>query len=112
VRETAGSAGALALTIDRRIAKAGEVVIANAAVLDSRGRTVPTADNLLRFSARGGSLIGVGNGDPNSLETDAASERRAFNGLAQAMVRVGNGPVDVAVSSQGLASTRIRIMAL
>ena len=43
---------------------------------------------------RRGEVIGVGNGNPNSLEPDSASERRAFNGLAQAIVRFARGPVD------------------
>jgi beta-galactosidase len=112
VRETTGPARAVHLTADRRLAKAGEVVIANAAIVDARGRPVPTADNLLRFSAGGGDVIGVGNGNPNSLEPDVASERRAFNGLAQAIVRVGRGPVDIAVATDGLAGSRVRIVAL
>lgn len=113
VRETTGPAHSLALTIDRRMARTGEVVIANASVLDSRGRTVPTADNLLRFSAGGGAVIGVGNGNPNSLEADVASERKAFNGFAQAIVRVGSaGPVDISVSADGLAGARMRIASL
>lgn len=111
VRETAGAAKSVKLTIDRRFAKAGEVVIANAAVVDARGRPVPTADNLLRFATSAGKVIGVGNGNPNSVEPDAATERQAFNGLAQAIVRAGRGPVDVSVASDGLAGSRVRIMA-
>ncbi len=94
------------LTVDRRLAKAGEVVIANAEIFDARGRPVPTADNLLRFSATGGEVIGVGNGNPNSLEPDVASERRAFNGLAQAIVRVGRGPVDIVGRGRGACRAR------
>jgi beta-galactosidase len=112
VRETTGPARSVELTVDRRTAKAGEVVIANAAVVDSRGRTVPTADNLLRFAASGGRVIGVGNGNPNSLEPDAASDRHAFNGLAQAIVRVGRGPVEISVSGAGLAPSSLRIVGL
>jgi beta-galactosidase len=113
VRETSGPAHALRLTIDRRVAKPGETLVANAQVVDRRGRPVPTADNLLRFEASGASVIGVGNGNPNSLEPDAASERRAFNGLAQAIVRLGSaGPIDLSVASDGLASSKMRIAAL
>lgn len=112
VRETACPAHAVRLTLDRRLAKSGEVVIANAMIVDAQGRAVPTADNSLRFSASGGEVIGVGNGNPNSVEPDVASERRAFNGLAQAIVRVGRGPVDVSVASDGLAGSRMRIIAL
>jgi beta-galactosidase len=112
MRETSGLAHAVRLTVDRRMARAGEVVIANAMIVDARGRPVPTADNLLRFSATGGEVIGVGNGNPNSIEPDVASERKAFNGLAQAIVRVARGPVDVSVASTGLAASSVRIMAL
>lgn len=112
LRETSGPAHAVRLTLDRRMAKAGAVVIANAAVLDARGRPVPTADNMLRFAAAGGKVIGVGNGNPNSIEPDVSSDRKAFNGLAQAIVRVGSGPVDVSVASDGLVGSRIRVMAL
>ena len=112
VRQTSGPAHAVRLTLDRRVARTGEVVIANAAVLDARGRPVPTADNLLRFSASGGIVIGVGNGNPNSLEPDVASERHAFNGLAQAIIRVARGPVQISVASDGLSASRMRIVAV
>ncbi|MBW0007209.1 MAG: DUF4982 domain-containing protein [Sphingomonas sp.] len=112
VRQTSGSAHAVRLSLDRRLAKAGEVVIANASVVDARGRPVPTADNLLRFRAANGKVIGVGNGNPNSVEADVASERHAFNGLAQAIVRVGRGPIDISVAGDGLTGARMRIMAL
>jgi beta-galactosidase len=87
-------------------------IIANGAIFDVRGRPVPTAGSLLRFSVEGGQVVGVGNGDPNSIEPDVASNRRAFNGLAQAIVRVGKGPVEVSVASDGLAGSRIRIVAV
>jgi beta-galactosidase len=111
-RQTSGRAHAVRLTLDRRLGKTGEVVIANAAVVDARGWLVPTADNLLRFSALGGNVIGVGNGNPNSLEPDVASERHAFNGLAQAIVRVARGPVQISVGSAGLSASRVRIVAV
>lgn len=112
VRETSGPAHSIELAVDRRFANSGEVVIVNAQILDGRGRPSPTADNLLRFSASGGAVIGVGNGNPNSLEPDGASERRAFNGLAQAIVRVGRGPVELSVESEGLSGSRLRVVAL
>ncbi len=36
-------------------------------------------------------MIGVGNGNPTSHEADVASQRKAFNGLAQAIVRTRRG---------------------
>jgi len=116
VRETAGPAAAIQLATDRRVARAdgNDVVILNASVVDVRGRPVPRAGNLLSFSARGGTIIGVGNGNPTSVEPDVASQRHAFNGLAQAILRVGRspGPVIAAVSSPGLKSGQVRIAAM
>jgi beta-galactosidase len=112
-RETAGPSHSLRLTVDRRMAKRGEVVIANAAVVDARGRPVPRADDQLQFSVAGGNVVGVGNGNPNSLEPDVSTRRKAFNGLAQAIVRVGGpGPVDISVASEGLLPSRIRILGI
>lgn len=115
-RETAGPARSVKLTADRRTARAdgSDVIVLNAAVVDARGRPVPKADNLLRFAASGGTIIGVGNGSPVSLEPDAASERRAFNGLAQAILRVGKraGPIGASVTSDGLTGSSARILAL
>jgi beta-galactosidase len=111
VRETAGPAAAVQLLADRRMASVNGVVILNAVVIDAKRRTVPTASNLLRFSASNGTIIAVGNGNPNSIEPDVASQRKAFNGFAQAILRVGRvGPVDVTVSSAGLKGSAIRIM--
>jgi beta-galactosidase len=100
------------LTLAQRLATSGDVLIANAQVVDRRGRPVPTASNLLKFAVQGGQVIGVGNGNPNSIEADVASERHAFNGLAQAIVRVGAaGLVDVSVASEGLGGSSLRAVA-
>ncbi len=111
-RQTSGPAHSLRLEADRRLARRGEVVILNVAVVDARGEPVPTADNLLQFSADGGTIIGVGNGNPNSLESDVLSQRHAFNGLAQAILRVERrvGPVTVSVASDTLARSQTRIV--
>jgi beta-galactosidase len=116
IRETAGPAKTVQLTADRRVARAdgSDVVILNAAVVDARGNPVPDARHLLQFSASGGSIIGVGNGNPTSVEPDVASERNAFNGFAQAIMRVGRvpGPVSASVASPGLKGSTVRVAAL
>jgi beta-galactosidase len=114
IRETTGLAAEVQLLADRRLASTGDVVVLNAAVVDAKGRVVPTASNLLRFTATNGTIIGVGNGNPNSVEPDVAAQRTAFNGFAQAILRVGNsrGPMDVSVSSAGLRGARLRIAAV
>jgi beta-galactosidase len=116
VRETAGAAAAVVLTADRRsaVASGHDVVMLRAEVVDARGRTVPDAADLIRFSIAGDAeVIGVGNGDPTSLEPDRASERRAFHGLAQAIVRVGrrSGAVRVTASAAGLRAGSASVLA-
>jgi beta-galactosidase len=65
-----------------------DIAIVRVEVLDNAGRHVPTADNLINFKITGaGTLLGVGNGDPNCQESDKEPRRSLFNGLAQLLVR-------------------------
>jgi beta-galactosidase len=89
-RETTGPARKIRLTADRpEIAADGQdVVIVTVEALDERDRPVPTADNKIAFRISGaGQLIGVGNGNPNCLESDKEPRRSLFNGLAQVIVQ-------------------------
>jgi beta-galactosidase len=89
-RETTGPTVAIRLTADRtEIDADGEdVSILKVEALDKEGRPVPTASNLIAFKVSGaGSLIGVGNGDPNCQESDKEPKRSLFNGLAQVIVQ-------------------------
>lgn len=83
----------------------------NVCVVDENGIAVPTADNLIKFTAENGRIIGVGNGDPNSHEADKASERKLFNGLCQAIVQAdeNTGSVIIKAESDGLEGDTIKI---
>jgi beta-galactosidase len=116
-RETAGPAAALRLTADRtRLdSKSGDVAVIRVEVVDKAGHVVPRGDALVHFALEGPArLIGVGNGDPNSHEPDQASQRRAFNGLAQAIVQTDGtaGPVRLMASAQGLNAGAAALTAL
>jgi beta-galactosidase len=67
---------------------------------------VPTANLHVRFKIEGaGAIIGVGNGDPNSHESEKAPERDLYNGLAQVIVqsqRGGQGAVTLRAEADGL----------
>jgi beta-galactosidase len=94
-RETTGVPVKLKLRADRqKIAAGGEdVSVITVAVVDEKGRPVPTASDLLNFKLDGpGRLIGVGNGDPSCHEDDKPSspreaKRSLFNGLAMVLVQ-------------------------
>jgi beta-galactosidase len=89
------------------------VAILKVEVLDAKGRLVPRADNLVSFAATGpGQVIGVGNGNPTSHESDVASQRKAFNGLAQAIVRTRRGQAGelrVTASAPGLKASTVSV---
>ena len=73
--------------------------------LDSAGRALPTAQDLVNFKVTGeGALIGVGNGDPNCHESDKEPRRSLFNGLAQVIVQSTKTAGTIAIE----ASTVVR----
>ncbi|WP_233842567.1 beta-galactosidase GalA [Dyella sp. 2HG41-7] len=89
-RETTGPAQKLRLSADRAEISADgqDVAILTVEALDDHGRLVPTANNKLAFRISGkGQLIGVGNGNPNCLESDKEPKRSLFHGLAQLIVQ-------------------------
>jgi beta-galactosidase len=64
------------LNSDGNILKADgcDVGVNKVAIKDTKGRIVPTADNLVKFSIEGPSkIIGTGNGNPSNHEPDKAS---------------------------------------
>jgi beta-galactosidase len=108
-RETAGPPATFLLRLDRnRIAANGEdVSVVQVQVVDSKGRLVPVADNMVSFQISGpGKVIGVGNGDPSCHEPDKASQRSAFNGLCCAIVQSQKqvGEIRLQAASPGLES--------
>jgi beta-galactosidase len=89
-RETTGATASLRLNANRvEIRADGEdVAVLKVEALDSQGRLVPIADDLIAFRVWGaGKLIGVGNGNPNCQESDKGSKRSLFHGLAQIIVQ-------------------------
>jgi beta-galactosidase len=111
-RETTGAPARVALRSDRASLRADgrDVGIVIVEVVDARGRIVPTADNEVRFAIDGpAKLIGVGNGDPTSHESDKAPQRNAFNGACMAIVQSGRAPGQVVLhaTSPGLAAGRL-----
>ncbi|MFP9117155.1 beta-galactosidase GalA [Flavobacterium sp. RNTU_13] len=71
VQKTTGTPAAIKLTPHKTTLKsATDVAVVTVAVLDKKGLHVPVADNLITFSIKNGTVLGVGNGDPTSLEND------------------------------------------
>ncbi len=89
-----------------------DTVVVNVSVRDKRGVVVPYADNLIKFEVIGdGYVRGVGNGDPNSHESDVLPERRAYCGWCQALVssELGAENISVHVYSEGLLEETVTL---
>jgi beta-galactosidase len=101
-RETTGKIASIKLTADRMTLDADgeDVAMIRVEGLDAQGRLVPVADDLLQFKVSGaGTFLGVGNGDPNCLESDKEPKRSLFNGLAQVIVQAMKTPGEITIEA-------------
>lgn len=116
--ETTDAAYQIVLTPDRKVLTADgkDATVVNVAVKDKKGREVPDAANLIKFSVTGNAeIIGVGNGDPSSHERDrylnGNYQRKLFGGKCQLILQAGNSASNVTVQavSDGLQSSSVVI---
>lgn len=111
---TAGDPRCLRLVPDKTalVADGGDLAMVRADVVDENGSVVPHADDELTFTVAGNAtILGVGNGNPASVEPESASRRRAFNGKALVIVRAGEtgGTVVLTVRSPGLQPASVSL---
>jgi beta-galactosidase len=114
-QETTGAPAAVSLEADRtRLTADGrDVAVVAARIVDAKGRTVPTAEHHVTFAVEGpAAVIGVGNGDPSSHESDKASARSAFNGLCCAIVQAGTekSTARVTAAAAGLSAGAVDVV--
>jgi beta-galactosidase len=112
--ETATAPTQVTLNNDYSVLKADgcDATVIKIAIRDAKGRVVPTANNLVRFSIEGpGLIIGTGNGNPSSHEPDKASQRMAFNGYCLVLVQSTKqaGEIKLKASSDTLKEARVII---
>lgn len=115
VRETTGAAARIGLSSNRRQLAPGEVAVVRVAILDAKRREMPTASDRVTFALSGDArLLGVGNGNPRSLEPDHATSRSAFNGLCMALVQAGatGGPIRLEARGDGLAPAMLPLIGM
>ncbi|MDB5112477.1 MAG: beta-galactosidase [Mucilaginibacter sp.] len=109
---TAGEPAKIELIADRKTIKADgkDLSFITVKILDKNGNVVPNADNLVNFKLNGEAFIaGVDNGDPVTHDSFKVSYRKAFHGLALAIVqtkeKVGN--ITFTATSNGLQSATL-----
>jgi len=91
-----------------------DVAVIRVSIKDVKGRVVPTADNLVKFTIEGpGRIIGTGNGNPSSHEPDKASQRIAFNGYCLVLVQTEKhaGEIRLNAVSENLKGAEVNIKA-
>ena len=70
VQKTTGNPENIKLSVDQENLPNSNVVVVTAEVTDKKGLHMPTANDEITFSIKGGKILGVGNGNPTSLESD------------------------------------------
>ena len=114
--QTAGAPARLELRADRRQIRAdgSDLAFVSVRVTDREGRTVPMADHRIRFSVvQGpGEIVATDNGDPTSFEPFPSPVRKAFSGLALAIVRAQagkGGVITLRAESDTLQAAHLRL---
>jgi beta-galactosidase len=113
---TASEPARIVLEADRNTIKAdgSDLSFVTVKVVDRNGTVVPMADNLIKFELTGaGSIAGVDNGYQASHEGFKRKQRKAFHGLALAIVQAQQKPgrIVLKASSDNLPSASVVINA-
>ena len=114
VLKTAGTTQKIKLTADRANLKADNQDLSYVTVelLDAMGNRNPRAENLITFELDGpGTIVGVGNANPVSLESYQRPQRRAWQGRALVIVKTSRekGPITLKAKAAGLPLTSVTL---
>ncbi len=100
---TTGDPAAIQLSVDQKTLSANHRDVAHlkVEVVDENGNVVPRADNEITFEVEGeGKLIGIGNGNPRDHTSHKANHRKAFNGLALAIIQATGKPGSITITAR------------
>jgi beta-galactosidase len=112
--KTTGAPAKISLSADRSNIHADgkDLSFITVTVVDKDGNMVPDAGNLIKFSVSGdGFIAGTDNGCETDLTSFKSSERKAFNGLALAVIQSNGeaGNINLTATSDGLSPASIDI---
>ncbi|WPU93386.1 beta-galactosidase GalB [Mucilaginibacter sabulilitoris] len=111
---TAGPAAKIVLVADRNLINADgkDLSFITVKIMDKDGNILPDANNLVNFKINGEAFIAsVDNGDPVSHDSFKVNYRKAFHGLALAIVQAKDkaGNIKFTATSKGLQSASMVI---
>ncbi len=110
--KTAGRPAKIILSADRNIIKANgdDLSFVTVKIVDKEGNLVPDANNLIQFDIKGaGFIAGVDNGCQTDLSSFKANNKKAFNGLALAVLQSTRkvGVITLTARAAGLPQSSI-----
>ena len=116
ILKTAGEPTQIKLSADRKFIKADNEDLSYITVelVDKKGTRNPGAENLIHFEIEGpGTIAGVGNADPVSVESYQLPQRKAWQGRCLVIIKSGkkSGNIVLKASSTGLKSSELVIKA-
>ncbi len=116
VCRTTGPAAKVILAADRPTIRAGgeDLCYVTVQVSDTAGRPVPRSKNPIQFAVAGPvEIVAVCNGDPTDFTPFQGTRVRAFNGLAQVILRsrrgAAPGPAQLQAVAPGLAGADLAL---
>lgn len=113
--KTAGAPAKILLSADRNSIKANaeDLSFVTVTVVDKDGNMVPDAANLIKFAVKGeGSIAGVDNGYQADLSSFKADNKKAFNGLALAVIQSTKkaGNIVLTATTEGLPQASVTVI--
>lgn len=117
-KRTVGPTEGLNITADRTTVTADghDLSFITVAVTDGSGDVVPYAADSITFSISGpGEIVSTDNGDPSDQTPFPSLTRKAFSGLALAIVRTTAGQageITVSAAADGLTSAQVTLVAV
>lgn len=113
--KTAGAPAKIILSADRKTinGKDNELCFVTATIVDKDGSVVPYAGNLIHFNASGdGFVAGTDNGCQTDLTSFKSSDRKAFNGLALAVIQSKQKPgiIQLNATADGLQPANVTVV--
>jgi beta-galactosidase len=111
---TAGMPKSVKLTADRRAIHSDgqDLSYITVELADEKGVRHPKAENLVRFEIEGpGTIVGVGNGNPVSIESFQLPHRKAWQGRCLVIVKAGKkaGKITLKATAVGMQSDQVVI---
>ena len=114
VLQTAGEISAIKMSPDRSeiFADGQDLSYITVELTDANGVRNPKADNLVKFSIEGeGTIVGVGNANPVSIESNQLPQRKTWRGRCLVIIKSTGKPgtISLSAASEGLPSARTNI---